>query len=129
MRKETKFYAFDDTEFDSEDECLVYEKRAKSFLCGARFFDEECKELVVDLDNPEPLEYAFFAHILDASAAASLFSWLKEYTGMDIPNGEFHDNDLWYYDDDRYEWVNATEMMKKLTEIVKKISAAELKGA
>lgn len=128
MRTETKFYAFDDTEFESESECLAYEKMLKGSLCGVRFFDGEAHELTLDPDNPEEIEDAMYCHIVDDKAAPALFDWLNSYTGLELPNTEIKNNDLWYYDTDQYEWVNVTEKLKKLTGIVKKIADAERKG-
>jgi hypothetical protein len=127
MRAETKYYAYDDTEFESEDECLLYEKRLRGSLCGARFFDVEGREITFDPDNPEEIDDAMYCHIVDDKVAPALFNWLRDYA--DLPDGELKNNDLWWFDTLYLEWVNVTEELKVLTGVVKKIEDAERKGA
>lgn len=121
MRTEITYYAFDDTEFSSEEECLAYEGKIKKNMGGVRFFNEHFVPILIDcLDAAEKFGDAIYILVTDASKAYGFMNWLTDYTGIDAPQPtHWRDNDVWYYDEDLYEWVNLTERVEMLSGLLK----------
>lgn len=126
MRSETTYYAFDDTEFDTAEECIAYEEKIKNSLLGVRFFDEKMNPVIIDSpDNAERFGDAMYLLITEEDAARDYLNWIKDYTGIDTPESDWHNGDVWFYDDDKYEWVNATTTINRLQNIVNVVTAKE----
>ena len=85
MRTETIYYAFDDSEFDNEEECLAYEKEIKDRMNAAVFYDDE--KAIVDVEK-DGTGNVYYIRIVDAKRALFLFAWLCDYCGFDYPNDD-----------------------------------------
>ena len=110
MRTETIYYAFDDSEFDNEEECLAYEKEIKDRMNAAVFYDDE--KAIVDVEK-YGTGSVYYIRIVDAKRAPFLFAWLCDYCGFDYPNDDdYKDGDLFVYDCDHDEWVNLNEQLR-----------------
>jgi len=110
MRVECTYIAIDETEFDTEAECLAYEQGLKDRLKAAVFYDDERK--VVDAEKDGTGD-AYYIRIVDAKEAPFLFEWLSHYVGFDYPaDDDYKDGDLFVYDCDHDEWVNLTAQKK-----------------
>lgn len=127
MRKETKYFAFDDTEFETEAECLEYEKKLDALWDNAIFLDEEFRigngiQFVEDK--------AIYIKVLNAAKAMSLFSWIESYYGVYMPprnmvyNGgvyRYNEDSRYNYDDLTAIFQNAALAMEKIGEAVSKL--------
>ena len=115
MRSETTYYAFDDTEFYSEEECLAYEKSVSEKRTAAEFYDDEMNLVDVQKDGTGD---AYYIRIINAEKAPGLFRWLNDQFGMEHPeDGDYEDGDLYVYDCDHDEWVNLTAQKKFIEKV------------
>lgn len=125
MRIETKYFADDDTEFESEEECRAYEQFQKDCMGAVAIFDDDMNYM--DSPTLEEIEsYAFYIFIRSGAKAESLFSWLKEQISFDddgikypLVAGELYafsaDNGKWYDMDEQLASLAANvERMKRL---------------
>ena len=122
MEVVTTYVAFDDREFDDEQECLAYE-RALQELRGIIAFDEDRKIVSSVEELATSCPYCF---ITDAEEAKQTFSYIYEYYGTEIPRG-FSDGDLLRYDDDKDYWFNLFNEFCKLGNLIYDL-AAEIKA-
>lgn len=115
MRSETTYYAFDDTEFDTAEECLAYEKSVSEQMTAAEFYDDEMN--IVDAQKDGTGD-AYYIRIINAKKAPALFRWLNDQFGMEHPeDGDYEDGDLYVYDCDHDEWVNLTAQKKFIEKV------------
>ena len=115
MRSETTYYAFDDTEFYSAEECLAYEKSVSEQMTAAEFYDDEMNLVDVQKDGTGNVYYIC---IINAEKAPGLFRWLNDQFGMEHPeDGDYEDGDLYVYDCDHDEWVNLTAQKKFIEKV------------
>jgi len=125
MRIETKYFADDDTEFETEEECCAYEQFQKDCMGAVAIFDDDMNYM--DSPTLEEIEsYAFYIFIRSGAKAESLFSWLKEQISFDddgikypLVAGELYafsaDNGKWYDMDEQLASLAANiERMKRL---------------
>ena len=115
MRVECTYIAFDETEFDTEAECLAYEKGVKDRMKAAIFYDDEKNIVDVEKDGTGD---AYYIRIVDAEQTPFLFDWLYNYVGFDYPHDEYYENgDLFNYDRNHDEWVNLTAQKKFIEKV------------
>lgn len=115
MRSETTYYAFDDTEFYSAEECLAYEKSVSEQMTAAKFYDDEMNLVDAQKDGTGD---AYYIRIVNAEKAPALFRWLNDQFGMEHPeDGDYEDGDLYVYDCDHDEWVNLTAQKKFIEKV------------
>lgn len=119
MRSEIKYFAFDDTEFDSEDECKKYEENIHTQFNGARFFN--CDRDLIDVTDVDELlnqiEYsAYYILILDKALCKPLFTWLHEMISFENPRCEYKNGDILKYEEDTGKWMNFTSYIHELNE-------------
>ena len=115
MRIECTYIACDDTEFETEAECLAYERGIEDRLKAAVFYDDEKK--IVDVEN-DGTGNAYYIRIVNANDAPSLLRWLYNYVGFDYPkDDDYTDGDLLVYDCDHDEWVNLTAQKKFIEKV------------
>ena len=113
MRSETTYYANDETEFDSEEECLAYEAALKNASKSVHFFDEH--QARMSNATPEDVcNYSIYAKIIDAELAKKHFKWLYEFVGMTVPKIELHNGDVIKWDGESDDWVNLSDHVKRL---------------
>lgn len=129
MRIETKYFAFDETEFNTEEECLTYEAKQNALWGSVVLLDEE-------FHGPKPgigmLEFAgcaIYVKVLDAEKAGKLINWLYEYSGTSMPPVDMiYNGGVYKYDENAPEdWVDLTELLhetaKELDCIKKAVNA------
>jgi hypothetical protein len=115
MRSETTYYAFDDTEFCSEEECLAYEKYVSEHMTAAEFYDDEMNLVDVQKDGTGNV---YYIRIINAEKAPGLFSWLNDQYGFEYPQGEFEDGDVFSYDVRDYDsWINLINQKKFIEKV------------
>ena len=130
MRKEIAYYAFDDTEFTTEEACLEYERSVKEDYLSVLFLDEELKP--IDLSGKtglyeleDAVAGAYYIKIINAEAAERFFHWLRLAVGVNMDGfpDEFEDG-MWlaYDNDDAYAWYDPIKRMKYYANIVDKLN-------
>lgn len=94
------FVAYDDTEFDTEDECIAYEEKHATYAGEINykyeFLDKdgkviECKDkryfdVLIDFLEDAYNECAFI-RVKDKVSEEAL-DWLEDYFGIELPSGE-----------------------------------------
>ena len=115
VRVETKYFAFDETEFDIEAECLAYEKKLEGLWDGVVLLDEEfhTPNGIPSLEFAEG--FAIYVKVLDAEKAGALFNWLYEYAGVSMPPVDMiYKGGIFKYDENAPEdWVDLTERLRE----------------
>lgn len=122
MRSETTYYAFDDTEFYSAEECIAYEKSVSEQMTAAEFYDDEMNLVDVQKDGTGD---AYYIRIINAEKAPGLFSWLNDQYGFEYPQGEFEDGDVFSYDTRCDEWINLINQKKLIEQVEAAFRAKE----
>lgn len=130
MRIETKYFAFDETEFDTEEECLAYETEQTALWDSVVLLDEEFHGPKPGIGMLEFAEgFAIYVKVLDAEKAGNLFNWVYEYSGTPMPPVDMiYKGGVYKFDDDAPEdWVDLTELFhetaKELDSINKAVNA------
>ena len=131
MRIETTYFAFDDTEFETEAECLAYEKKLDGMWDSVILLDEEFRTYEVAKISPmEFLEsFALYIKVLDAEKAGELINWVYEQTGASMPPVDMiYTGGVFKYDESvREDWIDLTELFhetaKELDSINKAVNA------
>lgn len=119
MRIETKYFAWDESEFDTEEECLAYEKGLEDMWSGVVLIDEEYRTQV-DAQMPahDFLEgFALYIKVLDVEKAKEMINWVTEYSGVSVPPVDMiYENGLFKFDEDAQdEWVDLYERLREVT--------------
>lgn len=102
MRKEIHYFADDDTEFDTEEECIAYERTFKEQLDAVLFFDDDLNELTETSDIES---YGVFMYIKDRDKAECLFDRLGEYISFDKPDFGVSTGDVLQWTDAGWESI------------------------
>lgn len=121
MEIKTTYIAFDDTEFDTEEECLEYESNANP-EGAVRFFNAQGEELF-DKEPCELFEASYYIYIVDEEKATAFLDWLMYYSGYTIP-GEIKTGCIYVYDEDEGDYYDLTERVDDLTKKLNTISSA-----
>ena len=129
MRKEITYYAFDDTEFDTEEKCLEYERNVKLRYEAVLLLDEHLRPIDMSskrgLDDLEDaINESYYIKILDAKTAEKLFYWIRISVDMNMDGfpDEFSDGMWLAYDDDNGVWFDPVACMKHYADIVDKLN-------
>ena len=117
VRKEVHYFADDGTEFDTEEECLEYERTFKDQITAVRFFDDDYDELS-DLEHIEG--YGVYMYIVDRDKAELLFNRLGEYISFDQPDFGVSNGDVLMWQDDG--WVSIRNRIEELQNVANKIT-------
>ena len=124
MRIETTYYADDGTEFDTEEECLAYEKKGEEALGSVLFFDESMKPLTMKGEYDDP----YYVFIVDAERSRTLFERIADQRGICLPTTqcEYSNGEVLMYDEDGSwddSWLNLNRIVadyaQKIAQIVK----------
>ena len=112
MRTEITYYADDGTEFDTEDECLAYEKEGEEALGSVLCFDEEMKPLTMTGEYHDP----YYIFIVDADRSRTLFERIADQRGICLPTkaSEYSNGDVLMYDEDGSwddSWLNLNRIV------------------
>ncbi len=120
------YYAFDETEFSTAEECLEYEARFVKLWDAAKFFDEDMNP-TPDIGADEKAEWvgenAEYIKIIHADNAAKLIGWIKEYSGMCAELEDFDNGDVLAFDADAWSWKNMTKRMEETKKIIDSVEA------
>lgn len=128
MRVETKYFAFDETEFETEEECAAYEKKLDELWDSVILLDEEFR--TYEDAKMEPLEFAessaIYVKVLDADKAGELINWIYEYSGISMPPVDMlYTGGVFKFDANaREEWVDLTERLREVTMEMESIEKA-----
>ena len=127
MRIEIIYYADDDTEFSTKEECLDYEAKKQADFESILFFDDSFGHL--DELSLNTFECVWYMKILDGEKASRLLQWQYDYYGvcMDGLPKELHAGEIYAWDNDSGEWYDPKAKMKKYTDIVDAIEKAVAK--
>ena len=123
MKKETIYYAFDDTKFDTARECEEYEKRYLIDMNSLIAFDEDMNEIkyngpIDDVESitdhicwvAEKIRYIGFRDEQTKSEFTKLFGFLDYNTeGM-----EDSESLTFYYDEYCSVWLPVNDMLSNL---------------
>lgn len=119
MRIETTYFAFDDTEFETEAECIAYEKKLNNLWDSVVLIDEEFRTYEVAKISPmEFLEsFALYIKVLDAEKAGELINWVYEQTGASMPPVDMiYTGGVFKYEESANEdWIDLTERLREVT--------------
>lgn len=108
MRSETTYYAFDETEFKSEDECKEYERQIQESMNSVVFLNPYKEIVSLDILDSQSCN-SFnpgYIYIRDASTCHSAFEFIESYLGIDMPHCEFDDDEVIGWDGFLNDWVN-----------------------
>ena len=125
MRSETTWYAIDDTEFDTKEECEAYEKSLEDGFKSVVFFDENMN--LIRFFEPEHIsDYAFYMGIREPEKAWDFIRWLYGCTGMNIDGipEDLKAGDVYAWDTSDDTWTNPAEKLAELQATVDKIIKA-----
>lgn len=128
MRVETKYFAFDETEFETEAECLAYEKKLEDLWDSVVLLDEEFR--TYEDAKISPLEFlasfALYIKVLDAEKAGELINWIYEYCGASMPPVDMiYTGGVFKYEESANEdWIDLTERLREVTVEMESIAKA-----
>lgn len=129
MRVETTYYAFDEKEFDSKENCLAYEAMVLDKLKSVAFIDEDFDRIADYEDLAYIAESAPYIKILDGEKAEEFIEWLEEYTGVCFDGIEdIETGDIFVFDMTPGAWYNLTDRISELKEMESKINEAVSDG-
>ena len=114
MRTEIHYFADDETEFDTEEECRAYEEAFRDLLSSVQFFDEN----FITLRTVEDIEAgAVFMYIKDSLKASDLFDRLCGWISFEAPYGvPYYTGDILWMKDTG-EWINVGMEIYRMTAI------------
>ena len=114
MRTEIHYFADDETEFDTEEECRAYEEEFKDLLSSVQFFDEN----FIQIRTVEDIEMnVVFMYIKDFLKAYDLFNRLCSWISFEVPyNVPYYNGDILWMNDTG-EWINVGREINRLTAI------------
>lgn len=115
MRIETKYFADDDTEFETEEECREYEQFRKDCMESIAIFGDDMG--YIESPTLEQVEsYAFYIYIKDVQKAVALFSWLREQISFDAEGITYPlvTGTLYAFDAETGKWYDMDARMKFL---------------
>ena len=113
------YIANDGEEFESESECLEYEK-AMNPGGGVVFYDKDLERIVDGRDPAEMFEMADHVYIADAEKAKKFFNWIDEYYGMTVPDKAVN-GQVYSYDEREQCYYSVTERVEELEHVLKVI--------
>lgn len=113
MRIEVHYFADDDTEFDTEQECIEYESVVSELFDSVSWFNEN-HTLLEQADYYDIEDMAMFMFVHDAAKAKVLFSKLSEMISFEPPKEEPQDGSVFAYDTDMGEWIDMKKRAMKI---------------
>lgn len=118
MTTKTTYIANDGEEFETEEECLAYEK-AMDPSEGVVMFDSEYE--ILHGGVPAAMyEAAMYLYIINEKKATAFFNWIGVNTGYNTPS-DYHTGDLLYYSDYHdYNKDDYSNLDKDISELIKK---------
>lgn len=132
MRKETTYYAFDETEFYDERSCRNYEREFFSSLDSVIMRDEDLKPISMSEEDVNKAADAYYIFIINAEKARTLFKHLEDLIGTEQPKCEFEDNDVLVYDEAGTwdeSWINLTRRVREDNKLLKRIAGEVIGNA
>lgn len=125
MRIEKKYYAFDETEFDNEADCIAYEDECYRNMGAVAAYDENLT--FIERPTAEQWEESImYMKILDGEKAERFVRWIKAWCGMDCDGlyGELKTDDVWAWNIEEGVWYKPLEEMAILQALVDRINKA-----
>ena len=115
MRIETTYYADDDTEFETEEECREYEEHLAQDLKSVTFLDQDLKRM--DSPSLEDIEsYAFYLYIRDGEKVEDAIAWLTEQCSFDTDGLDYPlvAGDIYRFNGDNGKWVDMRQELENI---------------
>ena len=125
MRVEKTYYAFDETEFDNEADCIAYEDECYRNMGAVAAFDEDLN--YIEKPTAEQWEESIMhIEILDGIKAERFVRWIHGWCGMDCDGlyGELHEGDVWAWDNGNAVWYKPLEKLAELQALADRIKKA-----
>ena len=124
MRIEVHYFADDDTEFDTEEECMAYEAKQMEDFKSVLFFDDAFNHL--DIPSQNTFECAMYLKILNGERASRLMRWQWGYFGVNMDGlpESLQDGELYAWDNDYGEWYNPKAKLEKYRTVADAIEKA-----
>lgn len=126
MRIEIHYFAEDDTEFDTEEECKAYEQSLWDNFDSVVFFDDHFNIMNRERNSISGIaDLAWYIEILDGEKAERLFKWLYSFAGMctdgltDLVAG-----DIYAWDNTDSVWYSPKKKLREWQKIVDAIEKA-----
>lgn len=120
MRQHITYIADDGTVFDTEGECIEYEKAQSIGINSVAFFDD--RGIIFENPSIDQIEtVAWYMKVFNADSAKELFMDLARMYSFDPPHCEFFDEDILRWDAEADGWENMTKTIAELTELRDKI--------
>ena len=122
MRIEVKYFADDETEFETEEECRAYEEATALNMGSVVWFDEDLNRM----DSPGILDIessAYGMYIIDEEKAVGLCNWLYEQISFQPPHIEMPKGAFLWYDVEIDEWVDVGKEASRWMDRLKKMGA------
>ena len=95
------YVAADGEEFETEEECLEYEKTRDA--SDAILMFNSNNQIIEDIDSVTAFEKSMYLYILNAEKAKKFFAWINESYGYAVPDPDgVNGNELYAFDEDRY---------------------------
>jgi len=111
------YIAEDGEEFESEDECLEYEK-AFNPEGAIVFYDEDLERVTSGRDPAETFELADHLYISNAEQAERFFNWIDEYYGMTVPD-EVVAGQVYSFDERNQQYFNLCDRIREMEHVLK----------
>lgn len=122
MRTETTYYAFDETEFDNEQDCLDYERGLTKLSGSVQWFTED-RALMKETDLQDVESIAMYFRVVDADAAAEFFDWLPTMISFDKPECKLENGQVFAYDTDTGGWDDMRELIRRISSVIEEIES------
>lgn len=112
MKKVTKYIAFDETEFDSEESCEQYECLMRQAYEGAILFDQDMCIIDPDPEDISSWSDAWYIYIIDNSRFADALDFLSAHSTFSRPDCGWANGDVLAWDNVDGKWFNLTLRLK-----------------
>lgn len=112
MKKITKYIAFDETEFDSEESCKQYECLMRQAYEDAVLFDRDMCIIDPDPEDISSWSDAWYIYIIDNHRFADALDFLSAHSTFSKPECGWANGDVLAWDNTEGEWFNLTLRLK-----------------
>lgn len=119
MRIEIHYFADDDTEFDTREECEAYERSLLDDFDSVMLFDKDWNIMRREDCSVEYIaNYMMYIKILDGERATKLMKWMYSYTGVCNEGlDELVTGDIYAWDNDEGVWFCPSKKLRELKKI------------
>lgn len=125
MRIEKTYFAFDDTEFDNEADCVAYEDECYQNMAAVAAYDWNLNFIEKPTEE-QWLANIMYIKILDGRKAERFVRWLHEWGGMTCDGlyGDLRTGEVWMWDTDNATWIKPFDKLSEMQKVCDRISKA-----